>query len=112
MRSLSKSKLLAYRQCPKRLWLEIHRSDLIEWTDQAQATFLVGHEVSGIARTIYDPKGKGVVFDPAEEGYGKPSTLIARMPEKMRSNVNCSTTADATLKPWCVFGFISQIASF
>jgi CRISPR/Cas system-associated exonuclease Cas4 (RecB family) len=69
MRSLSKSKLLAFRQCPKRLWLEIHRADLVEWSDQAQASFLVGHEVGEIARKLYDPKGKGVVFDPKVEGY-------------------------------------------
>jgi len=25
---LSKSKLLAFRQCPRRLWLEVHRPDL------------------------------------------------------------------------------------
>lgn len=82
MRSLSKSKLLAYRQCPKRLWLEIHRSDLIEWTDQAQANFLVGHEVGGIAQTIYDPKGKGVVFDPAEEGYDEVVIRISELAKR------------------------------
>lgn len=82
MRSLSKSKLLAYRQCPKRLWLEIHRSDLMEWTEQAQATFLVGHEVGGIAQTIYDPKGKGVVFEPAVEGYDE---VVIRTDELIES---------------------------
>ncbi len=75
MRSLSKSKLLAYHQCPKRLWLEIHHADLIEWSDQAQASFLVGHEVGEIARKLYDPKGKGVVFDPGVEGYDEVVTL-------------------------------------
>lgn len=28
MRTLSKSKLLTFRQCPKRLWLEMYRRDL------------------------------------------------------------------------------------
>jgi len=28
MRQLSKSKIIAYRQCPKRLWLELHRPEL------------------------------------------------------------------------------------
>ena len=28
MRTLSKSKLLAFRQCPKRLWLEVHQPQL------------------------------------------------------------------------------------
>ncbi len=69
MRSLSKSKLLAFRQCPKRLWLEVHRADRIKWSDQTQASFLVGHEVGEIARKLYDPKDKGVVFEPRVEGY-------------------------------------------
>ena len=30
MRTLSKSKLLSFRQCPKRLWLEIHQPDLCQ----------------------------------------------------------------------------------
>lgn len=84
MRSLSKSKLLAYRQCPKRLWLEIHRSDLMEWSAQAQASFLVGHEVGEIAQTLYDPKGKGVVFDPAEEGYDE---VVIRTDELIESQL-------------------------
>lgn len=84
MRSLSKSKLLAYRQCPKRLWLEIHRSDLMEWSAQAQASFLVGHEVGEIAKTIYDPKGKGVVFDPAVEGYDE---VVIRTGDLIESQV-------------------------
>jgi hypothetical protein len=28
---LSKSKLLAFRQCPKRLWLQTHRPDLADY---------------------------------------------------------------------------------
>ena len=75
MRNLSKSKLLAYRQCPKRLWLEIHHPDLREYGAQTEASFQVGNEVGKIAQKIYDPKGKGVVFDPSVEGYDE---VIAR----------------------------------
>ena len=39
MRVLSKSKLLAYRQCPKRLWLEIHRPELRDDSAATQAHF-------------------------------------------------------------------------
>lgn len=45
MRPLSKSKLMAYRQCPKRLWLEVHRSKLRENSAATQKEFAVGHEV-------------------------------------------------------------------
>ena len=69
MRTLSKSKLLAYRQCPKRLWLEVHRPKLREDSAATQASFAVGHKVGDIARRLYDPKGKGVLIDPQADGF-------------------------------------------
>lgn len=39
MRTFSKSKLLALRQCPKRLWLEVHRPDLREYSTETDARF-------------------------------------------------------------------------
>lgn len=69
MRILSKSKLLAFRQCPKRLWLEIHRPELREDSAATQANFDVGHRVGEIARRLYDPKGKGQLIDLQAEGF-------------------------------------------
>lgn len=63
MRVLSKSKLMAYRQCPKRLWLEVHRPDLRQDSAEAQASFAQGHRVGEIARLLYDPAGKGALID-------------------------------------------------
>lgn len=42
MRTLSKSKLLAFRQCPRRLWLEVHRPELRSDSTATQASFAVG----------------------------------------------------------------------
>jgi hypothetical protein len=70
MQNLSKSKLLAFRQCPKRLWLEVHRPDLRMDTPDVQARFRIGHEVGEIARRLYDPTGTGVEIDAQEEGFG------------------------------------------
>lgn len=56
MRPLSKSRLLAYRQCPKRLWLEIYRPECREDSAATQAIFSVGHRVGELARRLYDPK--------------------------------------------------------
>jgi hypothetical protein len=39
MRPLSKSKLMAFRQCPKRLWLEVHRPELREGPAATQKEF-------------------------------------------------------------------------
>lgn len=69
MRTLSKSKLLAYRQCPKRLWLEVHRPRLREDSATTQASFAVGHHVGDIARRLYDPKGNGVLIDLQADGF-------------------------------------------
>jgi hypothetical protein len=69
MRLLSKSKLIAYRQCPKRLWLEVNRHDLREDSAETEARFATGYRVNDIARRIYDPEGKGVVIDVDSEGY-------------------------------------------
>jgi hypothetical protein len=70
MRSLSKSKIIAYRQCPKRFWLEIHRPELRD--DSASAmVFQIGHQVGDVARSIYDPEGRGVLIDIEALGHGE-----------------------------------------
>ena len=69
MRTLSKSKLLAFRQCQKRLWLEIHHPELRTDSAATQASFDVGHQVGDIARQLYDPRNKGALIDPQAEGF-------------------------------------------
>ena len=50
---LSKSRIAAWRQCPKRLWLQIHRPELLQLSSQAEETFQIGHEVGEVARGLY-----------------------------------------------------------
>ena len=69
MRSLSKSKLIAFRQCPKRLWLEINHPELRLDSAATQASFAVGHQVGDIARKLYDPNGTGQLIEPKTEGF-------------------------------------------
>lgn len=69
MVKLSKSRLLAYRQCQRRLWLEIHRPELRDDTPASQAAFATGHLVGDLARRLYDPHGAGHLFDPMREGF-------------------------------------------
>jgi len=80
MRNLSKSKIIAYRQCPKRLWLEIHKPDLRD-DSASQAVFAVGNQVGEIARGIYDPDQTGVTIDIGELGHdealARSATLLA-----------------------------------
>lgn len=67
--NLSKSKIIAFRQCPKRLWLEIHKPDEAKISTQTQASFNIGHSVGEIARNIYDPQKKGILIDIEKEGF-------------------------------------------
>ena len=71
MRMFSKSKLLALRQCSKRLWLEIHRPDLREDSAVTQTSFQVGHQVGDIAQSIYDPESTGSLIDVQSEGFSR-----------------------------------------
>lgn len=69
MRPLSKSKLLAYRQCPKRLWLEIHAPELKVESAEAQARLDQGTEVGVLARFLYDPDEIGESVNLQGDGW-------------------------------------------
>jgi hypothetical protein len=50
---LTKSELLSFRQCPRKLWLKRHRADLLpelDWTSERRAIdgFKVGEKVRAI----------------------------------------------------------------
>jgi hypothetical protein len=46
---LSKTKLTAFEQCPRRLWLSVHRPELAQESDLVQQGFASGHEVGALA---------------------------------------------------------------
>jgi hypothetical protein len=60
---LSKSKITMFEQCPKRLWLSVHRRDLVEHDDGAEARFATGHEVGAIACALL-PDGVMIEAEP------------------------------------------------
>lgn len=70
-RTLSKSRLMAFRQCARRLWLEVNQPELRADSTAAQARFNAGYEVGEVARRLYDPKGSGVLVDAQVEGYSQ-----------------------------------------
>ncbi|BDX21254.1 hypothetical protein TUM22923_05750 [Polynucleobacter sp. TUM22923] len=53
MVSLSKSKIIAHRQCPKRLWLQVNRPELISISEATQVRLNEGNLVGDIARHNY-----------------------------------------------------------
>ena len=50
---LSKSRIVAWKQCPKRLWLQIHRHELLEVSEGAERGFQIGYEVGEVAQGLY-----------------------------------------------------------
>jgi hypothetical protein len=56
---LSKSKLLSFLQCRRRLWLEVHRPGLAQITAARQALFETGNRVGEVARQLYS-RGRNV----------------------------------------------------
>lgn len=74
---------MALRQCPKRLWLEIHRHDLREDSAATQASFQIGFQVGDIARRIYDPEESGTLIDLQSEGF---ESAFTRSTELLKTN--------------------------
>lgn len=53
VQGLSKSRIIAWKQCPKRLWLQIHRSDLLEVSAETERGFQIGYEVGDVAQSLF-----------------------------------------------------------
>jgi len=60
---LSKSRITAFEQCPRRLWLSIHQPGLAEPDEGAEARFATGHEVGAVACALH-PDGVMVEAEP------------------------------------------------
>jgi hypothetical protein len=69
MRALSKSKIMAFRQCPRRIWLEVHRPELKQEDARTHASYQAGHAVGELARNLFDPLGRGCLIDAERLGF-------------------------------------------
>jgi hypothetical protein len=49
---LSKSRITEWRQCPKRLWLRVNRSELLEESDDMKRAFQLGHDIGDLAQQL------------------------------------------------------------
>lgn len=68
-RRLSKSRLIDYQQCAKRLWLQVHHPELRKDDPNTRMRMDIGNEVGELARSLHDPKGEGILFDAQRDGY-------------------------------------------
>ena len=60
MAGLSKSRLIAWRQCPKRLWLQINQPELAVWASAQSARIESGNHAGEVARSLWQG---GVLID-------------------------------------------------
>lgn len=60
---LSKSKIAAFEQCSKRLWLSVHKADEMVVSEATQAVFAAGHEVGAVACSLV-PEGIMIEAEP------------------------------------------------
>ena len=78
---LSKSRIISHRQCPKRLWLQIHRPELLD--DSAnQASFAVGNTVGALARDMI-PEGVLIDAEDLSEALRQTSKELAAKPRRV-----------------------------
>ena len=73
---LSKSKITAFEQCPKRLWLATHRPELAEQDEGAEARFATGNDVGAIACALH-PGGSMVDAPNLTAALATTASLIA-----------------------------------
>jgi hypothetical protein len=91
---LSKSKLLAYRQCPKRLWLQTHRPELAEVDAATSAVMASGTAVGEVFRSLYP---NGVLIDDDDLGDALDSTRTTLQTEPTRPIFEATFEANAVL---------------
>jgi hypothetical protein len=81
---LSKSRITAFEQCPRRLWLMIHRPDAAEQDEGAEARFATGHSVGDLACALL-PDGVMIEAEPdLGAALARTAELVAtRRPEPL-----------------------------
>ena len=78
---LSKSRIISHRQCPKRLWLQVNRPDLLD-DSGTQAVMAVGNQVGTIARGMI---ADGVLIDASDlrEALRQTASALAAKPRRV-----------------------------
>lgn len=80
MNRLSKTKILAFRQCPKQLWLTVHKHDAKKVSEDAQDRYAVGNAIGEMARNHF---GAGEFIDIKRLGL---AGAVARTAELLHPN--------------------------
>lgn len=78
---LSKSRLLNFRQCAKRLWLHVYRPGLEEFSDAARMLFQRGFGVGEVARSLY-PDGIRIDSDNPAQALAETRRMLQQTPDR------------------------------
>ena len=78
MHGLSKSRILAQRQCPRRLWLQVHRKELL--SEEESPWMAAGTKAGEIARDLFPG---GILIEPGTLAQALTET-VARLAEPPR----------------------------
>ncbi len=78
---LSKSRLQAFRQCSKRLWLHVHRPGLREESAETEQRFQIGFQVGDVARSLY-PNGLLIEGEDLAEALESTRRALAEQPDR------------------------------
>ena len=70
MAGLSKSRIIVWKQCPKRLWLEINRPELANWGEAQNGRMATGNTVGEVARSLW-PDGVLIEGDDLKAALAK-----------------------------------------
>ena len=76
MAGLSKSRILAWKQCPKRLWLQINQPDLANWGDAQSVRMETGNTVGEVARDLW-PDGVLIEGDDLKAALADTQSALA-----------------------------------
>ncbi len=79
-RGLSKSRLMAHRQCPKRLWMAIYKTELTDESG-AQSAFAFGNEIGEVAQRLH-PRGHLIEGDDLSEALKATTVCLEERPRK------------------------------
>lgn len=75
---LSKSRVIAHRQCAKRLWLQTYRPELLDESGSG-AVFAFGNEVGAVARQLH-PGGVLIEGETLQDALQQTRTCLAETP--------------------------------
>jgi hypothetical protein len=91
---LSKSRLVAYKQCPKRLWLQTYRRDLAQQSEAAENRIAQGNLVGAAAQRLF-PEGRlighvgdlAAALDETAEALARPGDITLFEPALRSADV-------------------------